>query len=93
MTHVRPTVKDVSRAIAVLEDCDCANPAGHLPRVASNLAYVAGPTVNIFKVSKRDVSLMLASHGASAMTIERYAGKIARTMRSDFANHSWSGTI
>jgi hypothetical protein len=93
MTHVRPTVKDVSRAIADLEDNGIAGTADRVARVASNLAYTTGPTVNIFKVSKRDVSLMLASHGASSITIERYARTIASAMRADFANHSWSGTI
>ena len=66
MTTVANTVKDVSRAISDLEEAVYGSTADYqdsLERVAVNLAYVLGKNVNLRKVTRREVALILASHG------------------------------
>jgi hypothetical protein len=88
MSTVRPTVKDVSRAVAALNEFqEGSQPdAGSILRVAENLAFVIGRSVKIHKVTRRDVQLMLAAHGASDYVIQRHANGIAANIRSNYAD-------
>jgi hypothetical protein len=61
--------------------------------VAWSIGYVTAKAVRLSKVTKRDVSLMLAAHGASPFTIEQHARAIAAEVRADLGMHSWSGSI
>jgi hypothetical protein len=61
--------------------------------VAVNIGYVTRNAVRLSKVTKRDVALMLAAHGASPFTIEQHARAIAAEVRADLGMHSWSGSI
>ena len=106
MTNIPPTTLDITRSILRLDENASIGASDTVvihgspwtrlelrASVADCLGYTAGKTVNLFKVTKRDVSLMLAAHGASTFTIEQHAAGIARIMRADFKNHTWSGTI
>lgn len=99
-------VKDLARAVKRLDE-HASTPAEGMAvvdgqnwtladlriSVVHNIGYVTAKAVRLSKVTKRDVSLMLAAHGASPFTIERHALAIAREVRADLGLHSWSGTI
>ena len=106
MAFVAPTTKDVSRSIARLDEnasavegdivtIDGENWTGLDLRmsVANCLGFTIRHTVIQSRLTKRDVSLMLAAHGASSFTIDKHARAIASLMRSDLGMHSWSGSI
>lgn len=93
MTTVRPTVKDVSRAVATLSDSFAmGNPYQRdetVALVASNLAFQFsryngwGGRKN---VTTRDVKAALIAHGADAIAVDRFARTIASRIRSDFSD-------
>jgi membrane protein involved in colicin uptake len=92
MNDYANTVKDVSRAIAQLDvvaTSDTAEVNDAVASVASNLAYQFarhngwGGRKN---VTQRDVRAALISHGASTITVEQYARRIASTIRADFTD-------
>lgn len=90
--NISPTVLDVSRAIAKLDE---SNPVGFdidnddVRLVAKNLAYQFakhngwGGRRN---VTMRDVRAALIAHGASTLTVEQFARTIASRIRSDFTD-------
>ena len=93
--HYQNTIKDISRKIAMLdaealavELGGAANCAGHQTpeeiayAVARLLAEQLRRTHRLGKITKRDAGAILASHGASELTIERHAYRIARRIRS-----------
>ena len=100
-------VKDISRSIARIDRYGATKDESRISNidgtnwtvldmrmsVASDIGFVIGHTVRSSKVSKRDVSLMLASHGMSGQGISLHARAIARMIRSDFGMHRWSGSI
>jgi len=87
MSDYAATVRDVSRAVAVLnehpDDVDA------VARVSSNLAFqfarhhAWGGRKN---VTARDVRYALISHGADTLTVERNARRIASRIRADFSD-------
>lgn len=90
--RVAPTITDVSRAVAYLDENACSDAdivARGVMRVASNLAYQFakhngwGGRRN---VSTRDVRAAMIAHGASTFTVERYARRIASRIRSDYSD-------
>lgn len=85
-TLISPTVLDVSRAIAYLDE----NPeVRNTKLVIENLAYQFakhngwGGRRN---VTTRDVRAALIAHGASTLTVEKFARVIASRIRSDFSD-------
>jgi hypothetical protein len=88
---VSPTITDVSRAVAYLdENASGGNAtAGAVRLVAKNLAYQFskhngwGGRKN---VTTRDVRAAMISHGASTFTVEQFARTIASRIRSDFSD-------
>jgi hypothetical protein len=95
MTTVRPTITDVSRAVTKLNermDANTENIIDALARVSDNLAFTLEATVNLRKVTRRDVAIAMAAHGASAEVITRYAGMLAKSIRADF-RYGRSGAI
>jgi hypothetical protein len=88
MAVIRPTVLDVSRAVVDLDATPTDRALWSL--VASGLAFHWSRTVypcgGRKNVTKRDVVYALASHGASAFTIEQSARGIAAIIRADFAD-------
>lgn len=100
------TTKDTSRNIARLDahaatdagdvvDIDGQNWTGEDLRasVAGSLSFTTRHTVMLRKVTKRDVALMLAAHGASQFTVEQHARAIAKLLREDTARHTWGAGI
>lgn len=92
MTTYSPTVADVSRAIAYLDENACGDADivhGAVRRVSRNLAWQFarhngwGGRRN---VSTRDVRAALIAHGASTLTVERYARRIAAAIRADYSD-------
>jgi hypothetical protein len=61
--------------------------------VVENLTRITGRQVMLHKVTKRDVSLMLAAYGASAFMIQQHARSIASMVRSDIARHTWGAWL
>jgi hypothetical protein len=91
--NVQPTVKDVSRAVANLSDSfamgDPYKREDGIARVASNLAFQfarVNPWGGRKNITTRDVRAALISHGADAITIDKYARTIASRIRSDFTD-------
>lgn len=103
MTRVAPTTLDVSRSIARLDEHasigknDTIKIDGIdwtrkelIENVSGNIAFTTSRGgVNTLKITRGEVKVILASHGASQFTIHQFANDIARAMRADFANHSW----
>ena len=91
MTTFSPTVADVSRAIAFLDENACGDAdivhAG-VRRVARNLAYqFARHGWAVCRgVNARDVRAALIAHGANPFTVEHYARRIASAIRADFSD-------
>jgi hypothetical protein len=89
MTDYASTVKDVSRAVANLDTARESDATDAANRVASNLAYQFArhnPLGGRKNVTTRDVRAALMSHGAHPITVDRYARKIANTIRNDFSD-------
>jgi hypothetical protein len=89
MTHVSPTITDISRAVADLDDNALTPDAAALEqmrrRIASNLAHRfrrAGMSPQ--KRTKGDVAMALIVHGASPLTVDQHANMIARYVRADW---------
>ena len=93
--HYPNTIKDISRKIAMLDTNaagvdptgDAAGAGYQTPEeiahaVARLLAEQLRHTHRLGKITKRDAGAILASHGASVLTIERHAHRIARRIRS-----------
>jgi hypothetical protein len=92
VTTFSPTVADVSRAIAFLDENACSDADivhAAMRRVSRNLAYQFaqhngwGGRRN---VSTRDIRAALIAHGASSLTVQQYARRIASAIRSDFSD-------
>lgn len=95
MVLIQPTVLDVSRAVAELDEY-----SGHdktsltvlRRRVANGLAWnwdrhdYMGRGYNRTKVTKRDVAAAMSAHGATVFTLNIHAGIIAGMIRADFTN-------
>ena len=79
MTEPRPTVKDIARAVAQLNE---QQDEESLERVARNMAYTLGRSVLLRKVAKRDAGIMLATAGADDFVIDKYAGPLAGRLRA-----------
>jgi hypothetical protein len=94
MTAVMNTVKDLSRAVAALDEHALSLDPGDMRRqVAANLAwqfgrklYRSGIVKSRRDVVKRDVAVALAAHGASCLTIETHARVIAAIIRADYTD-------
>lgn len=97
-------VKSASRAISRLDAHASAGPGDLVSidgtnwtgedlriSVSDMLGEVIRHTVTMRKVTRRDVALMMAAHGASMFTLERHARAIAAMIRADIARHTWSG--
>jgi hypothetical protein len=103
MTTVQPTVLDVSRAVARL-DANASMGKAHsvdnwtlfdMQRsVASGLAFqwsrhAYGDTIRSrARVTRHDVAVAMASHGATPFTIGLHARAIASLIRGDFSDGS-----
>lgn len=95
MSNVRPTVKDVSRAVAHLNETyrplvpTSVATDDAIARVASNFAYQFarhngwGGRKN---VTTRDVRAALIVHGADPLVADKTARRIAGTIRADFTD-------
>ncbi len=94
-TRVEPTVLDVARSVARLNQYGNGDPSqpanvdgrswtvGEMRRsVARNLAGTIGRTVRLGRVTRRDAGLMLAAAGADSATIDTHARMIASMLRS-----------
>jgi hypothetical protein len=89
MAHVSPTITDISRAVADLDENaltpDVEQREQMRRRVASNLAYrYRRFGMSPQKRTKRDIALALVVHGASPVTVDQHANAIARYVRSDW---------
>lgn len=89
MTIIRPTILDVSRAVAELDHVALSPSESKeaTRRVAKNLGYMFARLSwgAQSKVTTADVRAGMISHGASSMTCERHARTIARMIRADFS--------
>lgn len=105
---IRPTVLDIGRAVALLNEHATADPKRYVEtdgitysidelriKVATNLAYVTGKQVRLGRVTGREVSLMLSAWGASDDTIRLHSRQIAQLMRGSlsFEHGSWSSWL
>lgn len=91
MAHVSPTVTDISRAVADLDENALSPDAQQIEqmrrRVASNLAHrFRRFGMSPQRRTKSDVALALVVHGASPVTVDRHANMIARYVRADWSN-------
>ena len=99
-------IKDITRAVIRLDEnascgesdivrIDGENWTGLDLRisVAENLAFTIGRTVRLGRLTKRDVGLMLASHGATPFTIEQHARAIAAMLRADMGSRRMGATL
>jgi hypothetical protein len=91
MTTYSPTVADVSRAVAFLDENACSDADivhAATRRVARNLAYqFARHGWAVCRgVNTRDVRAVLIAHGASALTVEQFARRISAAIRADFSD-------
>lgn len=91
MTHVSPTVTDISRAVADLDEHALSPDPAQIEqmrrRVASNLAHrFRRFGMSPQRRSKGDVVLALIVHGASPVTVDQHANVIARYVRADWNN-------
>lgn len=108
MTHVRPTVLDIPRSVARLdENADFPERGSKMidgvlwesrdqlrRSVADNISFVIGATVRLRKITRRDTAIMLASAGASPFTIEQHARAIAGYLRENADRDGrWSADI
>jgi hypothetical protein len=93
VTAVLDTVRGLSRSIAV-PDAHALSPASGMLRqqVAANLAWqfarhlYRGVVKSRRRIGRRDVAVALASHGATALTIELHAHAIAAIIRADYSD-------
>lgn len=91
MAHVSPTILDISRAVADLDDNALAPDLAQIEqmrrRIASNLAHrFRRFGMSPQKRTKGDVALALIVHGASPLTVDQHANAIARYVRSDWSS-------
>jgi hypothetical protein len=92
------TVKDVSRAVAQLNNFASYTPSQRVDddylgqtvddiaaKVAKEFAYQLSrhPGLPTYGLTVREVRMMLVVHGANPLTIERYSAAIAQIIRSD----------
>jgi hypothetical protein len=106
MSTVAPTITDISRAVVRLDE-HASTPAEGMAvigrenwtredlriSVAENLAFVIGSSVRMGRLTKRDVGLMLAAHGASPFTIEQHALAIAAMLRADLGSRRMGASV
>lgn len=96
MTIVRPTVKDVARAVARLDEHADTPEQGAVKidgidwtreelrrSVADSMSFMIGQYVRLGQVSKRDAAILLAANGANPFTIEQHARAIAAMLRGN----------
>ena len=96
MTNVRPTLTDIMRAVARLDehadcpetgsvviDCNAWNRYQLQSAVADSISFTIGGNVRLGKITKRDAAIMLALAGASPFTIEQHARTIAAMLRTN----------
>ena len=76
---IAPTLKDVTRAVAQLNEMQDEE---SLERVARNIAYAIGRNVRLGEITKKGAALMLAVHGANDFVIDKYSGPLAGRLRS-----------
>lgn len=94
MTHIPPTILDVSRAVAQLgatvDDHGRRHPQEARQLVASNLAFQFArylPLGGRKTVTARDVRFALMAHGADrGPTLDADARAIAALIRADFSD-------
>lgn len=91
MAHVSPTVTDISRAVADLDEHALSPDPAQIEqmrrRVASNLAWrFRWFGMSPQKRTKGDIALALVVHGASPVTVDRHANMIARYVRADWSS-------
>lgn len=91
MTHVSPTIKDISRAVADLDENALSPDAQQIEqmrrRVASNLAFrFRRFGMSPQRRTKGDIALALIVHGASPVTVDQHANMIARYVRADWTS-------
>jgi hypothetical protein len=83
MATVPNVIKDISRAVATLEEsyAEGFDTTDDIERVAANLAYTMGKNVNLRKLTGTEVAYVLASHGFTGDL--RHAGNaVARRVRA-----------
>jgi len=88
------TVTALSQAVIDL-DANSVNEFGpaFAERVADLLAEQVGRQVNVNKMTVRDVAVILASHGATWLTLDRWSRLIALRIKNDLARHRLGGTL
>jgi len=105
MVTIPPTVTDVSRAILNLgeyghrgpeiwEDDDRWGVEALRDNAAANIVRWLAPVANLRKVNRREVGLIMASHGAPRSLIANHARVIAKMINRDYApQHNGGGTL
>jgi len=99
MTHIPPTILDISRSVMRLhENAEIAAPTAAFKingehwtvyelrhSVARNIAFSLRnwPGYARSRVTTRDVACVMATHGASAATIDHHARAIAHMIKAD----------